>query len=59
MTKLSDFAPVPKPAADLSGPRTVGWKNDSGDITCNPNVAATWVTGGAFKSVERVYVQSA
>lgn len=54
MTRLSDFTTAPS----LYGPRTVGWKNDKGDITINPNVAATWVASGAYKSVERVYVQS-
>ena len=59
MTRLSDFTSAPKPAPDLYGARLVGWQNDRGDITVNPDVAAHWTTSGAFKSVKRVYVQSA
>lgn len=48
---------VPKPSQ--LGARTVGWKNDNGDITCNPNVAAMWITTGRVANVQRVYVEAA
>ncbi|SFZ81618.1 hypothetical protein SAMN02983003_0597 [Devosia enhydra] len=56
-------APAPKPAAPSpaanSNARTVGWKNERGEITTNPSVAATWITTGSVSNVQRVYVEAA
>lgn len=54
--RTNAFGEFVKPAPKS---RTVGWRNEDGEITVNPNVAALWVTGGAKAKVERVYVEAA